>query len=75
MKFPKEIKITVIWDHYNMSMSAYSIYEEEIEMICEAFDVGQLNLTSIVDPEFIFKWIEDTFLRIPYEIYIDQIIY
>jgi hypothetical protein len=75
VELPREIKVTVIWDHYNMSMSAYSIYKDEIQMICEAFDVGQLNLMSIVEIDFIFKWIKDTFLRNPHQIHIDEIIY
>ena len=75
MRFPKEIKLTVIWDHYSMSMSAYTMYGDELQLICEAYDVGQLNLISIVEMDFIFKWIKDTFLRNPHQIYIDEIIY
>ena len=72
---PSEIKTTVMWDEHHMSMSAYSIYREELEDICRNFEVGQLNLFTFVRERILCEWIGGTFHREPVAIYVDQIIY
>ncbi len=75
MKLPKEIKMTVMWDTYYMSVSAYSIYREELIDICEHCGVNQLNLFTIIDEDALCEWIDSVYQRKPESIFIDQIIY
>ena len=75
MKLPKEIKITVLWDTYYMSVSAYSLYKEEVIDICRHFHVEQLNLFTIIDEDVLCEWIDSVYQRKPESIFIDQIIY
>jgi len=75
MKLPKEIKMTVMWDTYYMSVSAYSIYHEELVDICDFCSVTQLNLFTIVDEAVLMEWIDSVYHRTPEAIFIDQIIY
>ena len=72
---PREIRLTVIWDEFNMSMSAYSMYQEEIVHICRQFEIEQMNLFTFMGEEVICEWIAGTFLRKPATISIDEIIY
>lgn len=75
MKLPKEIKVTVMWDTYYMSVSAYSIYREELIDICDYCNIDQLNLFTIVDEASLIEWIDSVYHRTPESIFIDQIIY
>lgn len=72
---PNEIKITVIWDEYNMSMSSYSLYREEMQEIHRVYNLGQLELFSIVGVENIIRWISEVFMRTPAKIFIDKVIF
>ena len=72
---PNEIKITVIWNEYNTSMSSYSLYIEEILEIYSVYGLGQLELFSIVGEDNIIKWIGDVFMRTPAKISIDRMIF
>ena len=72
---PKEIKITVLWDEYNISMSAYSLYREEIIDILSYLEPRQLNLFTVAEEEDILDWISGVFLRSPAKIYIDKVYY
>jgi hypothetical protein len=75
IRLPREIKITVLWDTYYMSVSAYSLYREEVIDICRHFQVEQLNLFTIVDEDVLCEWIDSVYQRKPESIFIDQIIY
>ncbi len=75
IRLPKEIKITVLWDTYYMSVSAYSLYKEEVIDICRHFHVEQLNLFTIIDEDVLCEWIDSVYQRKPESIFIDQIIY
>tara|TARA_R110000796_G_scaffold14563_2_gene47602 strand:+ start:144 stop:377 length:234 start_codon:yes stop_codon:yes gene_type:complete len=72
---PREIRLTVMWNEMNTSMSAYSMYQEEIIHICRQFEIEQLNLFTFVGEEVICEWIAGTFLRKPVAVHIDKIIY
>ena len=72
---PNEIKITVIWDRYNMSMSSYSLYKEELQEIHRVYNLDQLELFSCVGELYIIKWIDDVFMRTPEKIFIDRVIF
>ena len=74
-RLPREIRLTVIWDEFNMSMSAYSLYREEIIHICRQFEIEQMNLFTFMGEEVVCEWIAGTFLRKPATINIDEIIY
>jgi len=74
-RMPREIKITVMWNEMNTSMSAYSMYQEEIMHICRQFEIEQFNLFTFVREEIICEWIAGTFLRKPSAVHVEEIIY
>lgn len=72
---PREIKITVLWDEYNISVSAYSLYREELIDIHRKIDARQLNLFTMVEEEDILDWIAGVFLRSPAKIFVDKVVF
>ena len=74
-RVPREIKVTVMWNEMNTSMSAYSMYREEIIHICCQFEIEQLNLFTFIREDILCEWIGGTFLRKPSAVHIDEIIY
>ena len=72
---PCEIKLTVIWDKHNRSMSAYSLYKDELCEIYRVYDLEQFELFSFVGKHNIKRWIEDVFMRTPEKIFIDRVIF
>ena len=72
---PKEIKITVLWDGFNISMSAYSLYREEIIDILSRANTCQLNLFTMAEDDMIMDWIDGVFLRTPAKLFIDKVYY
>tara|TARA_B100000287_G_C20616288_1_gene774149 strand:+ start:926 stop:1147 length:222 start_codon:yes stop_codon:yes gene_type:complete len=72
---PKEIKLTILWDTYYLSVSAYSIYDHELMDIYERYGVKQLNMFYCIDEHILSEWINDVYVRCPEKIYVDQIIY
>ena len=75
MSMPKEIKITVLWDGFNISMSAYSLYREEIIDILAQVSTCQLNLFTMAEDDMIMDWIDGVFLRTPAKLFIDKVYY
>ena len=75
MSMPKEIKITVLWDGFNISMSAYSLYREEIIDILAQVNTCQLNLFTMAEDDMIMDWIDGVFLRTPAKPFIDKVYY
>ncbi len=72
---PKEIKLTVLWDTHYLSVSAYSIYKEELLEVYRIYKLKQLNLFYSIDEDVLIRWISDVYMRCPEKIYVDQIIY
>ncbi len=72
---PNEIKLTILWDTHYLSVSAYSIYKNELIDIYQQYGIKQLNLFYQVDEEAIMEWINDVYIRCPEKIYVDEIIY
>ena len=75
MMLPREIKITIMWDEYNISMSAYSLYREEIIDILLANNTEQLNLFTMAEEEEILDWIAAVFVRSPAKLFVDKVYY
>lgn len=62
-----------MWDQYNISMSTYSLYKEELLEIHKLYELGQLELFTAVGLENIARWIGDVFHRYPEKIFIDKV--
>ena len=70
---PNEIKITILWDQHNISMSTYSVYREELKEIHRIYNLGQLELFTAVGEKNLVRWIDDVFHRHPEKIFIDKV--
>jgi hypothetical protein len=74
---PKSILLTILWDDMHLSMSAYTMYSEEIEEAVDNYGLHnhQVLMFSHLPVETIRQWVWDVFAREPYEIIVENIFY
>ena len=74
---PKSILLTIIWDEFYTSMSAYTMYEEEIQETIRNYGLEniQAELFTHLPMKFIRQWLSDVFAKDAHEIVVEQIFY